>query len=142
MPKNITINITHQELAARGYKRKEWLDKDAFNDPFDTLKFVQYEKQLDDEATIEVCFGYHADKPDQYNHIETTCALGINLEYLPIKITEVDQLDQFVELIEGSALLPRKAFRVFKCKNRFLANNGDVVGDCFNQCEHCKSLES
>ena len=88
------------------FTRKEWFDKDGKDDKFYTLKYVQYEKQLGDEdAAIEVCYGYKTDDGENYKLFETSCELRIGTDYIKIKTDKVYKLRELYKTITGQRLL-------------------------------------
>lgn len=88
------------------FTRKEWLDKDGKNDKFYTLKFVQYEKQIGDEdAAIEVCYGYKTEDGENYKLFETSCELRIGTDYIKINTDKVYKLRELYRIITGQRLL-------------------------------------
>jgi len=88
------------------FTRKEWLDKDGKDDKFYTLKYVQYEKQLGEEdAAIEVCYGYKTDDGENYKLLETLCELRIGTDYIKIKTDKIYKLRELYKTITGHRLL-------------------------------------
>ena len=85
---------------------KEWLDKDGKDDKIYTLKYVQYEKQIGDEdAAIEVCYGYKTEDGENYKLFETSCELRIGTEYIKINTDKVYKLRELYRIITGKRLL-------------------------------------
>ena len=88
------------------FTRKEWLDKDGKDDKFYTLKYVQYEKQIGDEdAAIEVCYGYKTEDGENYKLFETSCELRIGTDYIKINTDKVYKLRELYRIITGQRLL-------------------------------------
>ena len=86
--------------------RKEWLDKDGKDDKFYTLKYVQYEKQIGDEdASIEVCYGYKTEDGENYKLFETSCELRIGTDYIKINTDKVYKIRELYRIITGQRLL-------------------------------------
>jgi hypothetical protein len=86
--------------------RKEWLDKDGKGDKFYTLKYVQYEKQIGDEdAAIEVCYGYKTDDGENYKLFETSFDMRIGNEYIKINTDKVYKLRELYRIITGQRLI-------------------------------------
>ena len=85
--------------------RKEWLDKDGKDDPFYTLKFVQWEKSIGEKSAIEVCFAYKTDDGEKYNLIETTCEIFADGHYIPIKTDKVCKLRELYKIITGERIV-------------------------------------
>ena len=85
---------------------KEWLDKDGKDNKFYTLKYVQYEKQIGDEdASIEVCYGYKTEDGENYKLFKTSCELRIGTEYIKINTDKVYKLRELYRIITGQRLL-------------------------------------
>ena len=88
------------------FTRKEWLDKDGKGDQFYTLKYVQYEKQLGEEdAAIDVRYGYKTNDGENYKLFETSCELRIGTDYIKIKTDKVYKLRELYKIITGHGLL-------------------------------------
>ncbi len=88
------------------FTRKEWLDKDSKDDKFYTLKYVQYEKQIGDEdAAIEVCYGYKNEDGENYKLFETSCELRVGTDYIKINTDKVYKLRELYRIITGQSLL-------------------------------------
>lgn len=87
------------------FTRKEWLDKDGKDDKFYTLKYVQYEKQIcNEDAAIEVCYGYKTEDGENYKLFETSCELRVGTDYIKINTDKVYKLRELYRIITGNKL--------------------------------------
>lgn len=88
------------------FTRKEWLDKDGKDDKFYTLKYIQYEKQIGNEdAAIEVCYGYKTEDGENYKLFETSCELRVGTDYIKINTDKVYKLRELYRTITGERLV-------------------------------------
>lgn len=85
------------------FSRKVWFDKDGKDDPYYSLKFVQYEKEIGENAAIEICHCYKTEDGELYRPIETTFELRIGTEY--IKINDIDSIPELYRIITGKQML-------------------------------------
>jgi len=87
--------LKQQDLISQNYVRNEWTDKNSSDDTFETLKFIEYRKEINENFFIEIDFPFGADEPDEWKPLQVTCGLfcssGGSIP-LPMDIDKIEQI--------------------------------------------------
>jgi len=91
--------INQQDLISHNYIKNEWFDKNDPKDTYNTLKFIEYKKEINEYFSIEVTFGFLAIGLDNWYSAETSCELNGGGEFLQLP-KDIEKLEQIYELLK------------------------------------------
>jgi len=92
--------MKEQDLVNQNYVRHEWTDKNSSDDTFDTLKFIEYKKEINEHFFIEIDFAFEASEPDAWRSTSVLCGLFCSSgESVPLPI-DIDKIEEIYGLLK------------------------------------------
>ena len=94
------FHFSDAELKVLGYTIDGFYDRNSPTDTYDTRYIKTCKKEIDEDLSIEITFGYDLDEQSRHTLTDSQASLVVDGQEKPLKIQTLLQIEEFFWLIK------------------------------------------